>query len=195
MKNKPFVIKKDTFRFWLVNLLLRISNFKFSGVSLGWRSWIKCNLSVGYGTGIGWGFVARGFGRVSIGRYCAFGENVRVISSNHDMSSPFISFILQDYVFNRRLIAEKKDVYIGNDVWVGDSVIILPGVNIGNGCVIAAGSVVTKDILDFEVVGGVPARVIRKRFNSSTIEEFTKVGWWNMSLPEIKDLSEEISKL
>ncbi|MCK5676883.1 MAG: acyltransferase, partial [Flavobacteriaceae bacterium] len=57
----------------------------------------------------------------------------------------------------------KKDTIIGNDIWIGANVSIMSGVKIGNGCVIAAGSVVTKDIPDFSVIGGVPAKIIKNR--------------------------------
>ena len=65
---------------------------------------------------------------------------------------------------------EEKPVYIGDDVWIGDRVIILPGVHVGDGCVIAAGSVVTKDVPRYTVVGGVPAKVIRERFSEDELK-------------------------
>ena len=67
---------------------------------------------------------------------------------------------------------------IGNDVWIGAEAIIMSGINIGDGAVIAAGSVVTKDVEPYTIVGGCPARIIKKRFDEKTIEKLLKIQWW-----------------
>ena len=86
------------------------------------------------------------------------GTDVTVITRNHKHERTDIPMRLQGF-------EEEKPVYIGNDVWLGDRVTLMPGVHIGNGCIVAAGSVVTKDVPDYSIVGGVPARVIRSRIN------------------------------
>lgn len=81
---------------------------------------------------------------------------------------------------------EYKEVYIGNDVWIGTNVIIVDGVKVGNGAVIAANAVVTKDVLPYEIVGGVPAKSIKFRFKSNEIEKLESIKWWNWDLDKIK---------
>lgn len=79
-----------------------------------------------------------------------------------------------------------KKVTIGNDVWIGTNVTILPGVNIENGAIIAAGAVVNKDVPAYSIVGGVPAKVIKYRFPQDVINVLLKEEWWTWSDDEIK---------
>ena len=79
--------------------------------------------------------------------------------------------------------------YIGNDVWIANDVNIISGVRIGNGAVIAAGAVVTKDIPDYAIVGGVPAKLIRYRFDRVTIDRLLNSKWWDLSLEQLKGIS------
>ncbi|MEK5040739.1 CatB-related O-acetyltransferase [Sporosarcina sp. FSL K6-3457] len=81
----------------------------------------------------------------------------------------------------------KKKIKIGHDVWIGANAIILPGVEIGNGAVIGAGAVVTKDVPPFSIVGGVPAKVIKFRFDTKIIEALEEIKWWYWDDNEIKD--------
>lgn len=105
------------------------------------------------------GFAQRCFiavrGPVEIGDDCIFGPNVSIHSENHVFSDPDRPIRLQG--------ATRKGVYIGRDCWFGEGACILDGVNIGDGCVIAAGAVVTKDVPARSIVGGVPARVLKRR--------------------------------
>ena len=93
---------------------------------------------------------------VSIGNDVMMGSDVLILTRNHNFESVDIPMRNQGY-------AEERPVTIGDDVWIGSRVIILGGVNIGNHCIIGAGSVVTHDVNDYEVVAGNPARVIKKR--------------------------------
>jgi len=80
----------------------------------------------------------------------------------------------------------KGETIIGNDVWIGDSAIILSGVKIGDGACIAAGSVVTKNVEPFAIVGGVPAKVIKYRFSEETRNLLSELQWWNWSNERIR---------
>lgn len=76
-------------------------------------------------------------------------------------------------------IEEESPIVIGNDVWIGQDVLILStGINIGDGAIVAAGSVVTKDVPPYAIVGGVPARIIKYRFEDHIIEQLMQLKWW-----------------
>ncbi len=104
----------------------------------------------------GIGINAKIYGACHIGHHVMMGTDVTVITRNHRSDLTDIPMMEQGF-------ADERPVYIGNDVWIGDRVLILPGVHIGNGCIIAAGAVVTKDVPDYVIAAGVPARVLRSR--------------------------------
>ena len=79
----------------------------------------------------------------------------------------------------------KGDTVVGNDVWIGYRALILPGVRIGDGAIIAAGSVVTRDVPPYTVVGGNPARPIRARFPEDTVRALLDIAWWNWDADKI----------
>lgn len=85
-------------------------------------------------------------------------------------------------------IEETKPISIGNDVWIGINVTILDGVNVGNGAIIAAGSVVNKDIPAYSIYGGVPAKLIRYRFSEKQILDLQKIEWWNFNYSRLKEI-------
>jgi hypothetical protein len=99
--------------------------------------------------------------------------------------------------------AKKRRLVIGNDVWIGDRAYIMTGVSIGHGSIIAANAVVTKDVLPYSIVGGVPAKVIGQRFSDEIVAKLLELEWWNVepdilsssSLTEISDLIEWLSSL
>lgn len=107
------------------------------------------------GDNSGLGLNCRITGPVSIGRDVMMGPNVIIVTQNHETADTAVPMRLQT--------APKHKVTIGDDVWIGANAIILPGVTVGSGCIVAAGAVVTKDIPDRAVVGGNPARVIKIR--------------------------------
>ena len=80
----------------------------------------------------------------------------------------------------------KGDIVIGNDVWIGYEAVIMAGVHVGNGAIIAARAVVTKDVPPYTIVGGVPARPIRKRFDEEIIRKLETLQWWNWSVANIR---------
>lgn len=122
----------------------------------------------------------------TIGKYCSIATNVFVGIGNHptDHVSTHPSFysntlpIVKTYVSNNKF-KFYEPVVIGNDVWVGQNVLILDGIKIGNGAIIAAGAVVTKNVAPYEIVGGVPAKNIRYRFSPDVIERLEKLSWWD----------------
>lgn len=83
--------------------------------------------------------------------------------------------------FDENVVVDKEGhvVEIGNDVWIGSGALLLPGVHIGDGAIIAAGAVVTKDVEPYAIVGGVPAKIIRKRFNDEQIKYLLELKWWD----------------
>lgn len=127
-----------------------------------------------------------------IGRFCSIGPHVRTITSSHP--STFISTSPCFYSVNRQngisfvkenVFQEKPDenewIEIGNDVFIGDSVLLMRGVKVGDGAIIGAGSVVTKDVEQYSIVAGNPAREINKRFNIEEIEMLQKSKWWDQN--------------
>jgi len=103
----------------------------------------------------------------------------------HKSCHPF--FFNPTFGYVDRLLIEKIKLTIGNDAYIGLDVTILPSVStIGNGAVVGAGSVVTRDVPPFAVVGGNPAKIIKYRFSQETIDEITKSAWWQKDIEELK---------
>lgn len=131
--------------------------------------------------------------RLIIGKFCAIGKNIEFImnGANHRMNS------VTTYPFNimgngwetcapkTTDLPYKGDTVVGNDVWIGQNVTVLPGVHIGDGAVIGANSVVSKDVLPYHIVGGNPAKSIRKRFDDETIDFLLRLKWWDWSAEKI----------
>lgn len=119
---------------------------------------------------------------VIIGKYCSITYDVRfVVDDGHHTFNT-----VSNYPFKWNGFGVRKGITIGNDVWIGLGCIILNGVKIGDGVTVAAGSVVTKDIPDYCVVGGVPARVIRRKCSEEQIKQMKKIAWWDWSEAEIE---------
>lgn len=123
-------------------------------VNIEHKALFSSKVSLGDYSGIG--VNAKIYGTCSIGNYVMMGEDCTVITRNHAFDRTDIPMMEQGF-------EEEKPVSIGNDVWIGDRVIIMPGVHIGDGCIIGAGAVVTRDVPAYSVAAGVPARVIKTR--------------------------------
>jgi phosphonate metabolism protein (transferase hexapeptide repeat family) len=127
-------------------------------------------------------------GDAKIGRFCAIAAQVRIGAPNHPIDRPSLhrfTYCPEYYSAtaerDRAFFAERRDdrVVIGNDVWIGHAAIVLPGVTVGDGAVLAAGAVVTRDVPPYTVVGGVPARQIRERFSREIAAQLAQIAWWD----------------
>ena len=132
--------------------------------------------------------------KLIIGKFCsiACGAKFHFNSANHTMASlstyPFPLFF-DEWELEKKNVTEawdnKGDIIVGNDVWIGYEAVILAGVTIGDGAIIGTRAVVTKDVPPYTIVGGVPAKPIRKRFDDETIARLLKLKWWDWSEEKI----------
>ena len=147
--------------------------------------------------------------RLIIGKFCSIACGVKFLftSANHTLKSlsnyPFPIFF-EEWDLDKYHVTDawdnKGDIVIGNDVWIGYEAVILSGVHIGDGAIIGTRSVVTKDVPSYTVVGGVPAKEIKKRFDEDTINKLLQLQWWDLPLDKIQQIlpcimSGEIDKL
>ena len=136
-------------------------------------------------------FIVKGNGTLEIGSYCAFGVGISIILSNHNYNFASMQYTLYKKNF-QKLPYENSPAktIIGNDVWIGDNVIVLPGITIGTGAILAANAIVTKDVQPYSIVGGNPAKLIKYRFSKEIIEDMLASKWWEWSDQQIKDNKE-----
>lgn len=157
---------------------------EYHGVSVGRYSYGPC-LDVG--------FLPQG---TSVGSYCSFGSDLVVFRRNHPVETltqhPFFYNQWLGIVDNDTIITDSDNpLSIGSDVWIGSRTTILPGCRrIGNGVIIGSNSVVTKDVDDFSIIGGNPAKVIKKRFSSDIGDLVNATSWWNLELSQLMDANE-----
>ena len=123
-----------------------------------------------------------------VGKFCAFAENVQVGAGVHPVHFASTNFIfysnhksIKTFSDGEYFLEEHNQIEIGHDVWFGANSSVIGNVKIGSGAVIAYGAVVTKDVPPYTVVGGVPAKVIRKRFSDDIINRLLEIKWWNLS--------------
>jgi acetyltransferase-like isoleucine patch superfamily enzyme len=131
-------------------------------------------------------------GRLKIGKFCSIAWDVTIyLGGNHRVDwfalYPFGGPRWPEAEGLEGVLGGKGDVTIGNDVWIGSNVIIMSGVTVGDGAVIAAGSVVTGDIEPFTIVGGNPARVIKKRFSDEVAARLLELRWWDWPEEKIRE--------
>jgi len=127
-------------------------------------------------------------GCIKIGSFCSIGQNVSIQEFNHAINKP-TSYAMSFHFFTHEFkddVISKGDVVIEEDVWIGSNASILSGVKVGRGSIIAAGAVVSKDVPPYSIVGGIPAKVIKMRFNQSRIKELEDSNWWTWSEEKIK---------
>ena len=129
---------------------------------------------------------------IEFGKFCAIGPNLKIIGINHDYNYPVMQgtfyekYFSSEHPMNRNSTMHNKGkIKIGNDVWIGEDVLILSGVCIGDGCIIGARSVVTKDLKPYTICVGTPCREIKKRYNEEIIDFLLKLKWWNWDKKKI----------
>lgn len=131
--------------------------------------------------------------RLIIGKFCMIASGVTFImnGANHKMDGitayPFNIFGKDWKVVEPKLsdLPYKGDTVVGNDVWIGTNVTIMPGVHIGDGAIIASNATVTRDVPPYSIVGGNPAKEIKKRFSEDKIKELLEMQWWNWDIEKI----------
>lgn len=140
--------------------------------------------------------------KLIIGKFCMIGSDVKFImnGANHKMDGitafPFYIFG-KDWAKSAPLSGElpyKGDTIIQNDVWIGHNVTIMPGVKIGNGAIIATNSTVTKDVEDYSIVAGNPAKIIKKRFSEEKIQEILEMKWWDWDIEKITEHTQFLTR-
>ena len=133
--------------------------------------------------------------RLIIGKFCSIACGVKFLfnCANHtlkSLSTYTFSLFYEDWELEKSNVASawdnKGDIVIGNDVWIGFEAVILAGVKIGDGAIIGTRAVVTKDVPPYSIVGGIPAKVIRKRYSPDIIEQLLSLRWWDWTKDRIK---------
>ena len=156
--------------------IIRFSNLD-EKVEIGRRNTID-HVTIGKGTYTGEFCIIK---YCSIGKYCSVSWNVSIGGANHEierLSSSPLHRIFGNPAEQYKSF-EEEQINIGNDVWIASGVTINRGVKVGDGAVIGAGAVVTKDVPPYAVVVGVPAKVLRFRFEQRIIDELLEIKWWN----------------
>lgn len=133
--------------------------------------------------------------KLIIGKFCsiACGTKFLLNCANHtlkSLSTYTFPIFYEEWELEKSNITtawdNKGDIVIGNDVWIGYEAVIMAGVHIGDGAIIAARAVVTKDVPPYTIVGGTPAKEIRKRFDTEVIQQLLKLKWWDWSTNKIR---------
>lgn len=134
--------------------------------------------------------------RLIIGKFCSIACGAKFIftSANHKLGSlstyPFPLFF-EEWDLDKSNVTDawdnKGDIVIGNDVWIGYEAVVMQGITIGDGAIIGTRAVVTKDVPPYTIVGGVPAKPIRKRFSDEVIAQLLEIKWWDWSDDKIKE--------
>ena len=168
----------------------RLNNTSLYGtVFVGFASYINSGMIRGY---------------TEIGRYCSIGRDVSIGLAHHDSSqlstSPFLALPVARADMRLASVDPSRRVVVGHDCWIGDGVRILSGVTVGHGAVIGAGAVVTKDVAPYSIVGGIPARVLRMRFEADVARRLLASRWWELRPEDLRsvmstDIQETLARL
>lgn len=133
--------------------------------------------------------------KLVIGKFCSIACGTKFLfnCANHtlkSLSTYTFPLFYEEWKLEKSDVAtvwdNKGDIVIGNDVWIGYEAVIMAGIHIGDGAIIAAHAVVTKDVPPYTIVGGVPAKEIRKRFDADTIQQLLMLKWWDWPIDKIR---------
>lgn len=125
---------------------------------------------------------------VKIGNYVSIAPGVKIVEFNHEINKP-TTFAVNFNIYKKEFredVQSKGSVVIEDDVWIGSNAVILSGVKIGRGSIIGGGAVVTKDVEPYSILIGVPAKVIRKRFNNIIVKRLEETKWWKWNKEQIE---------
>lgn len=202
---------------WVQSLMMRRKNITISPLArFNKNTVIEGNNVIQRGVMIGNSFVGRNtyisanseLINCKIGRFCSIATNVKIADGTHP-SAVFVSTcpsffstrkqngqsLVKEDKYPELLQVGNRSAIIGNDVWIGTNVIIKGGVTIGDGAIIAMGSVVTKDVPAYAIVAGVPARIIRYRFTDEQISSLLNIQWWNKNGEWLKTHIDDFSDI
>jgi len=146
--------------------------------------YLKGHVTIGMYSTIGRECLIYG-GKIQIGNYCQLGPRIAIYGINHPLNH-ITTYVNKNLFYGQlKSFAQSDPVEIGNDVWIGYGSILLPGIKVGNGAIIGAGAVVTKDVGSYEVAVGNPAKVIKARYELDIIELLNLWKWWNLDPEEL----------
>ena len=188
----------------LINKLALIEDSKiFGNVKVGEGVWIHNCLIQGPSIEIGRNSSINGPGTdimgfindIKIGSFCSIARNVTIQEYDHNPKL-CATYPITGHLFGKKEehgLTSKGSVIIGNDVWIGTKSTVLSGVIIGDGAIVAANSVVTKEVPQYAVVAGNPAKVVKFRFDEMIIDKLKEIQWWDWSVEKLKR-NEELFK-
>jgi len=188
---------------WKHRERLKLAGFVDASFNSSFESHCQLHPHVQFKGHLGYGSYVGPYSKISakIGRFTSIASYVCTVAGRHAYQAPFATTCPMFFSLNpnhsqsgstfateqmfeelKFAVPEKKlDVEIGNDVWIGERAMIIGGVHIADGAVVLAGAVVTKDVPPYAIVGGVPAKIIRYRYDEETINFLLKIQWWNNS--------------
>lgn len=144
---------------------------------------VKGTLRTGFYTSINGSIKIRG--DVSVGRYGAIGDEFRAFAKSHDTQTVNMLIRIQIEIGSKLGVSSRGPIEVGHSVWIGDCVSILSGVKVGHGAILGVGSVITKDVEPFSIVGGNPAKHIRYRFTKAVRKQLLELAWWDWDVDRI----------
>ena len=192
---------------WISSKVILNLNSKFGGFNKIHSNCNIVNTSIGSASYLGPNCYLP---NVEIGNFCSISSNVKVLPYTHptkdfisthpcffsDLNQAGFSFVHKS-IFPEILFTDdkKKFLIIGSDVWIGEDVKIIGGLRVGDGAIIAAGSIVTRDVPPFAIIGGIPAKVVRYRFSDEQIKLLLELKWWQRDFEWLKKNADYFSEV